>query len=91
MNGQAATLSDRANGFKGMLVLPGARFDVHHHVGGDNLADALFYRFAGGVGLLEACSARNADGCIHKIALACPAHANAFGTQDAFGFIQSLP
>ena len=40
--------------------------------------DAFFYRVAGGVGLLQARGARDADGDVHEIALAGAAHAHAF-------------
>src|SRR5271156_816783 len=87
VNGEAAALGDGANGFKGMLVLPGARLDVHVPVRGAYLADAFLPRIAGGVGLLETRRARNANGDVHEITLAGTADAHAFGAQHAFGFI----
>src|SRR5271156_1740510 len=77
VNGEAAALSDCANGFKGVLVLPGARLHVDYHVRGNDLADALLHRFAGGVGLFETCRARNAYGDIDEISLAGAANAHA--------------
>src|SRR6202142_1385060 len=45
-----------------MLVAAGARFHMHHHVGGDDGADRALDGVARGVGLLEAGGARDADG-----------------------------
>src|ERR1700683_1039963 len=72
-----------------MFIFARAWFHVDYNISGNNLADALFYRFAGGVGLLQTRCARDADSRIHKITLACAAHAHTLGAQDAFGFVQS--
>ena len=87
VDGEAAPLRDGANGFEEIFVGLGARLDVHHHVRGNNLRDAFFHGVAGGVGLLQAGGARDADGDVHEIALAGAAHAHAFGLQHAFGFV----
>src|ERR1700735_595018 len=43
VDGEAAALSDGANRFKGMLILLGARLDVHHHGRRNNLSDTFLH------------------------------------------------
>src|ERR1700691_5410711 len=87
VDGETALLRDGANGFEKILVVFGARLDVHHNISGKDLADVLLNGLARGMRLLESGGARHADGHIDEIALARAAPANAFRLQNAFSVI----
>ena len=78
MDGEAATLGDSANGFEQVFVAARARLHVDDYVRRNNLRDAFFHGVAGGVGLLQAGGARDADGDVHEIALAGAADPHTF-------------
>jgi hypothetical protein len=83
VNGQAHTLGYRADGFEEVFALRSAGLGVNHDVGWNDFADALFDGIAEGVNLLEAGSARNANGGIDEVAIASATDANAVNVQDA--------
>src|SRR5712691_2692281 len=66
-----------------MFALWRARLRMDHHVGWNNFADALFDGIAQGMDLLEARCPRNANGGVHEVAVAGPAHAHAVHVQHA--------
>ena len=63
---------------------------MNDNVRGDNILDVALDCLARRMRLLEARGARHADGHVHEIALASPAHAHAFGLQHAFGLIHGI-
>src|SRR5579859_7154783 len=76
--------SDSADGFEQCLIARGAGFCVNDDVGGNNLGDALFDFVGEGVNLLEIGGAGNADGGVHKVAVAGAAEAHAFHLENSF-------
>ncbi len=83
VNGEAETKGDGANGFEEMLVARSARFGMDDDVGRNDLGDALFDFVGEHVDLFEIGGAGDADGGIHKIAIAGAAEADAFDVQNA--------
>ncbi len=83
VNGEAQALCRSANRFKEMLALRRARFRVHHHIRGNDFADALFDGVAQGMHLLEARGPRDAHCGIDKVAIAGAPHAHAIDIQHA--------
>ena len=67
-----------------MFSRGGARLHVHHHVRGNNFADAPLDGVGNGVHLLEAGGARNADRDVHEVLVSGAPHAHALGGKHAF-------
>ncbi len=84
VHGEAEPRGDGADGVKQMLSRGGARLHVHHHVRGNNFADALLDGVGNGVHLLEAGGPRNADRDIHEVLVSRAPHPHAFGGEHAF-------
>ncbi len=83
VNRQPHALRRGANRFEEMLALRRARLRVHHHVGGDNLANPFFDGVTQRVHLREAGGARYADRGVHEVAVARAAHAHAVHVEHA--------
>ncbi len=83
MNREAQALRRRANRFKKMFALGRARLRVHHHVRGNDLADALFDGVAQGMYLFEARRPRHAYRCVYKMPISGTPHAHAIDIQYA--------
>src|SRR5487761_579820 len=82
--GETEARGDDADGVKQMFSRGGARLHVHHHVGGNNFADAPLDGVGNGVYLLEAGGTRNADGDVHEVLVSRSPHAHALGGKHAF-------
>jgi len=64
-----------------VLTLRGARLGMDHYVERTIFADALFDRITQRVNLFEAGGSRHADGGVHKMPVACAAHADAIDVE----------
>ena len=83
VDGETQAESDGADGFEEMFVAGGARLRVNDDIGGNNLRDALFDAVCEFVDLLKIGGAGDADGRVHKIAIAGAAEANAIHLQNS--------
>lgn len=90
MNGESAALRDSANRIEKIFAGTRARFHVDNHIGRNNFRNAAFDAVAGGVGLFEAGSARDADGDVNEVALAGAAQTDATDAEDAFDFFRRI-
>src|ERR1700736_4796733 len=84
MYSQTLTLGNGANGFKDVLTLRSPRLGMHHHIRGNNFADAFLDGVAKHVHLFKACRTRHTYGCIHKMSAARAPDAHTVHIKNAF-------